>query len=233
MAGWRDHRILGRARGHLRLAGRNARNSVAYPGLCHVCGALRLRIIPRLTGRRGYWGHSSLIRCLFARQTGCSGRCLFLVVKEAQRMCAGHLAQHARRQRVGLGVVADVDVQTVHHIEVRVGKQLLHGQVAHLGRHRAGHEGFEVRRGGERLGVRQRGWWRIGCRGDGGSWCSWCRHRSHWRWRRAWRRYLRCRGACRRRRVLHRLARLHILLAARPATEESVSHGRPRHGASR
>ncbi|MNT37814.1 hypothetical protein D3C72_1739700 [compost metagenome] len=118
-----------------------------------------LRIIPRLSKGRGY--------CLCVC-TGFYGgaidrnirRCISLlfVIKKAHGMGAGHFAQHAFGQRVGLGVVADVDIKAIHHIEVRVGKELLHGQVAHLGRYIAGHKGLEIGCRRKRLGIGQRGW---------------------------------------------------------------------------
>ena len=57
---------------------------------------------------------------------------------------------------VELGIVVDVGVQTVHHVEVRIGEQLLERGVLDFGRDVAGEEGLEVRFGGERLGIRQR-----------------------------------------------------------------------------
>ncbi len=70
---------------------------------------------------------------------------------------AGHLAQHAGRHRIGLVVVADVDVQPVHHIEMRVGKEFFHGGVAHLGPDAALHERLEVGLGGQLLHILERG----------------------------------------------------------------------------
>lgn len=81
---------------------------------------------------------------------------------------AGHLAQHAGRQGVRPVVVFDIDVQTVHDVEMGVGKQFFHGGIADLGIHPALHEGLEIRFGGQPLHIvhaRQAIWcrrWRLG-----------------------------------------------------------------------
>ena len=54
-----------------------------------------------------------------------------LVVEQAEHARLRHPAQHRRRDRVGLAVVVDVGVEPVHHVEVRIGEQLLHRRVAH------------------------------------------------------------------------------------------------------
>ena len=85
------------------------------------------------------------------------GRFLRFVVKQIQGFGTGHLAQHGQGQRVGQAVVIDVDVQAVHHIEMRISKQFFHGGVFHLGRHTAGHESREVRLRRQLLGLCQGG----------------------------------------------------------------------------
>ena len=42
-------------------------------------------------------------------------------------------AQHRERDRVGLAVVVDVGVEAVHHVEVGIAEELLHGRVADAG----------------------------------------------------------------------------------------------------
>ena len=83
-----------------------------------------------------------------------------------EELGTGHLAQHARWHRVRLVVVVDVDVQPIHHVEVRVGKELFHGGIAHLGHHAALHERLKVRLGRELLHVLQGG---QGLRRDAGT----------------------------------------------------------------
>ena len=56
-------------------------------------------------------------------------------VKQVQKLGAGHLAQRGGGQGAGNGIVVNVNVQAVHDVVVRVGKELFHGGVAHLGRH--------------------------------------------------------------------------------------------------
>ncbi len=82
-----------------------------------------------------------------------------LLRNQLEELRARHLAQHAGRHRVGLVVIVDVDVQPVHHIEMRVGKQLFHGRVAHFGTHTGLHEGLEIRLRGQALHILQRGQW--------------------------------------------------------------------------
>lgn len=117
--------------------------------LCHNCGALlRLRV---LTG---------VLLCAAAGTSSLGPRCLWR--HQVQELRPRHLSQHASRQRVRLGVVTDVNVQTVHHIEVRVGKEFLHRCIAHIRGHALAHERLKVRRGAQRLSVLQRGQWCIG-----------------------------------------------------------------------
>ncbi len=76
---------------------------------------------------------------------------------QIQQLGTHHLLEHACGQRVGLGVVPDVDVQPVHHIEMRIGEQLLHGRIAHLGCNPLPHERLKVRSRREWLHIVQRG----------------------------------------------------------------------------
>lgn len=76
---------------------------------------------------------------------------------QIQQLGPHHLLEHACRQRVRLGVVPDVDVQPVHHIEMRIGEQLLHGRIAHLGCNPLPHERLKVRSRREWLHIVQRG----------------------------------------------------------------------------
>ena len=61
---------------------------------------------------------------------------------QAKKRRLRHLAHRRQRQRIGLAVVVDVDVQAVHHVEVRVGEQLFQCRVLHVavdtGRRRSG-----------------------------------------------------------------------------------------------
>lgn len=87
---------------------------------------------------------------------GLKGVCRSLGRHQPQELGAGHLAQHAGRHGVGPVVVVDVDVQTVHHIEVWIGKQFFHGGIAHLGAHPPLHEGLEIGAGRQGLRIFQR-----------------------------------------------------------------------------
>ncbi len=78
----------------------------------------------------------------------------------------GHLAQHAGGQRVGLAVIVDVDIQPVHHIEMRVGKEFFHGRVADFGTDAPLHEGLKIRLGGQLFHIVEAGQGR-GIRGWG------------------------------------------------------------------
>jgi hypothetical protein len=68
------------------------------------------------------------------QQPGHSAAC-GLVFDQVQEARADHLAQHGGGQRIGLAVVVNVDVEPVHHIEVRIGKKLLDGGVANIRGH--------------------------------------------------------------------------------------------------
>ena len=70
-------------------------------------------------------------------------RVFFLVIvifKKIQKLSADHLSQHRLGDWVRLSVVVDVNIHSVHHIEMRIGKQLFHGRVFDLWRNLAGHE---------------------------------------------------------------------------------------------
>ena len=167
--------------------------------------------------------------------------------EQVQQLGPNHFFEHARRQRVGRVVVANVNVQPVHHIEMGVGEQLLHGRVAHLTGHAFAHEGLEI--GGRRQLLH------IGHRGHGCGvihrrcpWHSGCGGRRRSRCRRlsssTWRTHLGARlgvhlraGLSARtgpmsavghlgcsRFGLRWLASVQPLLAARPATEKIVAH---------
>lgn len=63
-----------------------------------------------------------------------------VIFKKIQKLSAGHLSQHGLRNGVRLSVVVDINIHSVHHIEMRIGKQLFHGRVFDLWRNLAGHE---------------------------------------------------------------------------------------------
>ena len=82
---------------------------------------------------------------------------IFRGFDQTQELSTHHFGQHACGHGVGRVVVANVDVQTVHHVEMRVGEQLLEGGIADLGRDCARHEGTEVGGRRELLRLLQRG----------------------------------------------------------------------------
>ena len=59
---------------------------------------------------------------------------------QTQELSTHHFGQHASRHGVGRVVVANVDVQTVHHVVVGVGKEFFHGCIANIRAHALGHE---------------------------------------------------------------------------------------------
>jgi len=65
--------------------------------------------------------------------------------------------QHACGHRIGLAVIVDVDIQPVHDVEVRVGEELFHRRVAHLGTDARAHERLEIGVGRERPDILERG----------------------------------------------------------------------------
>ena len=68
-----------------------------------------------------------------------------IFVHELHEPGAGHASQGRRRQRIRLGVVVDIDVQPIHHVEMRIGEKPLHRGIANIGSNRARHERREVR----------------------------------------------------------------------------------------
>lgn len=78
---------------------------------------------------------------------------LFLVSKQAQKFCAGHLPQHRLGNRVSLGIVVNINIEAIHDIEMRIGKEFFHRRVPHVGTHAWGHERFEVGIPGQSLSI--------------------------------------------------------------------------------
>ncbi len=66
---------------------------------------------------------------------------------ELHEPSAGQASQGRRRQRIRLSVVVDIDIQPIHHVEMRIGEKPLHRGIANIGSNRARHEGREVRIG--------------------------------------------------------------------------------------
>jgi len=85
---------------------------------------------------------------------------LFHRLGRAEKRGGQHVGHQLGLQRAGDGIVVDVNVQPVHHVEMRVGKQLFHGRVADLRHHIAGHEAGEICLRGELRHIGQRGGWR-------------------------------------------------------------------------
>ena len=54
-------------------------------------------------------------------------------------------------------VIIDVHIQAIHHIEMRIRKQLFHGGIFDLGRYFLPHIGAEVGIGGEAVDIVERG----------------------------------------------------------------------------
>lgn len=78
-----------------------------------------------------------------------SGRRSQALWYQFEELCTGHASQHASRYRVGPAVVVDVNVKSVHDIEVGIAEQLLHGDVAYCGADVVLHKGLEIRLGSE------------------------------------------------------------------------------------
>ena len=74
---------------------------------------------------------------------------IFWGFDQTQKLRADHFGQHALGQWVGGVVVANVNVQAVHDVVVRVGQEFFHGSVAHFWRHTLRHVGREIRFGRE------------------------------------------------------------------------------------
>lgn len=89
-------------------------------------------------------------------------RVFFLVIvifKKIQKLSAGHLSQHGFGEWVRLSVVVDINVHSVHHIEVRIGEQFFHRRVFDLRRDFVGHELGVIGVFGETLYIcHRRGW---------------------------------------------------------------------------
>ena len=89
-------------------------------------------------------------------------RVFFLVIvifKKIQKLSAGHLSQHGFGEWVRLSVVVDINVHSVHHIEMRIGEQFFHRRVFHLRRDFVGHELGVIGVFGETLYIcHRRGW---------------------------------------------------------------------------
>ena len=165
-----------------------------------------------------------------------------LLLQQLHDLGADHLFEPLGGQRVGLGVVVDVDVQTVHHIEAGIGEELFHRCVLHIGGYRPAHKWREVRFGREFGHVLQAGSWRgvrrLGGRASpsgatgglahSGGWGLGRHHSSRCRCRTGNRASTR-RSGCRA--IGQRYRRHCLCLAARPAAEKAV--GLTRHGDAR
>ncbi len=79
----------------------------------------------------------------------CSGLLLFLIIKQIEHLRTHHASHHGNRQRTGYRVIINVDVQPIHHIEVRIGKEFFHRRIANLRGNTPGHKRLEVRLGGQ------------------------------------------------------------------------------------
>ena len=203
----------------------------------------------RLIGRPGPGGLASfkwegLVFCRALRHIsglchGLGSRGILFVVKQLEKLGAGHLAQHGGRHGVRPGIVVNVNIEPVHHVVMRVGKQLFHGRVAHLRGDTARDKGLEVGLGGETLNIVQRQRRSLGRAG----WRAWPGSTALIDrvgvWRGVDRRRLRARRwGARVRRIHHhrnrlggwfvkRLARPLGLLALRPAAQKTLSHAHP------
>lgn len=144
------------------------------------------------------------------RRLGASRRRVF--IKQIQELGADHLAQHGGRHGAGQAVVVNVNVEPVHHVVMRVGKELFHGGVAHLGRHVARHKRGKAAVGVQDFDIFQ------------------CRQRCHNGQRLCRRNLTLARLLWRRSGILHHPALAQGLLALRPAAQKAVSHWhRPGH----
>jgi hypothetical protein len=73
--------------------------------------------------------------------------------KQTQQLRAHHFLQHAGWHGVWHVVVANVNVEPVHHIEMRVGEELFDCGVANFAGHPGLHEGLKVRLGCQEAGL--------------------------------------------------------------------------------
>jgi hypothetical protein len=69
---------------------------------------------------------------------------VFGVIHQVHELGTGHLAQGGQWQRIRLAVIVNIDVQPIHHIEMRVGKEFFHGRVFHIGWHGVPDKGAEI-----------------------------------------------------------------------------------------
>lgn len=69
------------------------------------------------------------------------------IVQQAKRTGLHHLAQHGFGDELAFAVIVDVDVQTVHDVEMRVGEELAHGGIAYFRGHIARGKTAEIGRG--------------------------------------------------------------------------------------
>ena len=76
-----------------------------------------------------------------ARTCRCDGSAAALLLRSRLRVFLRPLEdalrlpqarEHRRRDRLGLGVIVDVDVEPVHHVEVRIAEELLQRGAAHV-----------------------------------------------------------------------------------------------------
>ena len=84
------------------------------------------------------------------------------LLHQVHEFCTGHLPQHRRCERIRQAVIVDVHVQSIHDIEVRIGKQFFQRCILDLGRDLVPHEITEVRRRRELLDILKRGRRRYG-----------------------------------------------------------------------
>ena len=74
---------------------------------------------------------------------------VFGVIHQVHELGTGHLAQGGQWQRIRLAVIVNIDVQAIHHIEMRVGKEFFHGRVFHIGGDLVPNKGTVIGRGGQ------------------------------------------------------------------------------------
>lgn len=135
--------------------------SVVIVGLSGICRVMRAGFF----GLGLEFGAGLRSNCWGVFTAGAFGLCLFQlvwVIDQFQKLCTDHLRHIRGRQRAGLGVIVDVDVQSVHDVEVRIGKEFLDRSITHFRRDVFGDEAAEVGRGREGLCVFQSR--RRGCR---------------------------------------------------------------------
>ncbi len=156
----------------------------------------------------------------------------WVFIQQIEKLGARHLAQRGRGQGAGNRIVVNVSVEPVHHVVARVGKELFHRRIAHVGQNTRSHKAGEAVLRCERLHIFERRCVRCWCQccctwgsGQGRCWRSCQVHRK-----------LGCIGCARCDnlwlRIGHRLnqglARAQRLLALRPAAQKALSHGHHR-----